>query len=143
MNGIPVVLYLNNKINTKSSKESELVVFVDMMMVKLNGLILLRNNSSFLQRSLRIRHHLLCLFLLQFLPSFKLLKKQKCNPLLFWSRVFLFSSYSIESSNIKRLVSSDEEEAYVPKASEESDDSLSMDVESEDEPISSYSICFY
>lgn len=40
-------------------------------------------------------------------------------------------------------MSSDEEEAYVPKASEESDDSLSMDVESEDEPISSYYICFY
>lgn len=51
MNGIPVVLYLNNKINTKSSRESELVMFVDMMMVKLNGLILLRNNSSLLQRS--------------------------------------------------------------------------------------------
>lgn len=43
----------------------------------------------------------------------------------------------IECTQLRRLLnSSDEEEAYEPKEVEESDDSIAMDVESEDEPIS-------
>lgn len=53
------------------------------------------------------------------------------------------SSCLVESARVKRIASSDEEEAFIPKDSEESDDSIPMDVESEDEPISGHYIRFY
>ena len=45
------------------------------------------------------------------------------------------------TSIIAAEVYEEEEEGYVPKENEESDDSLSMDVESEDEPIAG--ICLF
>lgn len=118
------------------------MMIVDMMMVKLSGLTLLRNNLSLLKRSLRI-HQLLDLFLHQFLPSIELLKNEYRNPLLLSIRVLFLSSCLVESARVKRIASSDEEEAFIPKDSEESDDSIPMDVESEDEPISGHYIRFY
>ena len=53
-------------------------------------------------------------------------------------------SFFVECAQLRRLLDSseEEEEGYVPKENEEeSDDSLSMDVESEDEPIAG--ICLF